>query len=244
MTVYIPTYGRVGHKMRVVEQLGRRATLVVRSTEQHAFGGLQKATGCGILVLPQGIEDIGATRHWIVKRAAAHLDYVWMMDDDLLTKDILIGMNAVMQEMKRTKSSLGCFGPAFMANARFEKDGAFSYNKFGNAAWCVRRKHYIEDDVDMSVFRTSEDMYCWLKMMTSGRRTVISNKYLARKREGQGGGCDEYRTTQMILDDMVLLQRMFKPYYQLKESRFKSQGRPLGVVARVSWVKLAKNCIG
>lgn len=243
MRVFVPTYGRVGTKMPAVAQLGRRATLVVRSSEQNSHGALQATTGCSILVLPEGIEDIGATRHWIVTRAARELDYVWMVDDDVLTKNIVVGINAVMQEMSRKRASLGCLGPAFMANARFEKDGDFSYNKFGNAAWCVRRKHYIEDDVDMSTFRTSEDMYCWLKMMTSGRRTVISNKYLARKREGQGGGCDEYRTTQIILDDMILLQRMFKPYYQLKEGPFKSQGRQLGVAARVSWVKLAKDCI-
>lgn len=234
--IYVPTYGRTEKELPVLNTLGTRAILVVRPEEADHYKRRAK-----VWVLPRKIKHVGQTRHFIVTNSPH--PFVWMVDDDVTTKNILEGIDDTQDEMVRVKADLGCVGSAFMANVRQEKDGDFTYNRFGNAAWCVRKKVYLKNKVDMSLFKTSEDMYCWLKLMMRGSKSVMYNRVLVRKREGQKGGCATYRTAEQVRADMEKLEQMFSPYYKLMPSRFKSQSYHLGVAARVSWAKLAADKI-
>lgn len=232
--IYVPTWGRCGDTSTLSLLNEEQCCVVCRPSEQ----GYYRETGYPTLVLPEGMEGLGAARQYIVETADA--DYIWMVDDDLKLDNLYKSIEYITFNASLEKAGIFGLGQYFMSHERIKKDGIFTRRGASRQVWGLDRKRYLSSKLDMSKWILMQDLYCWMGMQIAGHRVLISNECLLKEGKGANyGGSVHYRNPERVRGMLMKLKETFPNYIEVFESyRGTVQGLPIGVNFRVKWAKI------
>ena len=262
MLVYIPTYKRLDRQPTATALVaaGVSVALVVRPEEApqaaEVAANISKS-GPGVVtvaVLPQGIENIGQTRQWIMEHATEEV--VIMMDDDLAfacrgkrddnplylspcdNEDVYDMVSWMNWNVDRHYRLAGI--SAREGNNR--KTEEFEYCARMMRAWAIHRQAFFDIGARFDNLPCIEDFDVILHFLVNGYENIINNTYTTNQAgSNASGGCSTYRTLEVQADAARALQAKYPGIVKAVEKTTKGAwGGGTRTDVNIQWKKAFK----
>lgn len=241
MKVYIPTYKRLDRQLtaEALAKAGVPVCLVVRPEEAPGAAGVaaklsqQYKTAVQVAQLPEGIENIGQTRQWVMENTDEEI--VIMMDDDLvfarrglrednplyLSPCEDVDINTMVEWLYRTVPDYALAGiSAREGNNR--KEGSYESCARMMRAWAIHRPTFEQIDARFDLLPCIEDFDVILKFLTNGYANIINNEFTTNQAGSNvDGGCSTYRTLEVQADAARALAAKYPLFVQTVEKTTK-----------------------
>jgi hypothetical protein len=236
--VYVPSRDRAGDSPTILELLrdGITPNVVVRTAEAEAY----KAAYPQATIIPTPWQGIGLTRRWILTQARkAHVERIWMLDDDLDDPRARAHFGAPYTFVPWTEwlaavedlTAHPLYAAAGGMNRQYGwmEDSAIQNKRVGYAV-CLRTDGpwdywpFLHEDTDMS-----------LQILKAGSRTIKLPQYVYHTETmgKRGGGCaKDYARGAAIKAGRVLVSKWDHYSPGLVRLRENKEGN---MVTRVRW---------
>jgi hypothetical protein len=193
--------------LQVLNDAKLRPTLVVQEREQEAYAhGLTHEMQYDMLVLPDKIRTIAATRDWLI-HSWAHHDKLLMLDDDLhiacrRDDNRSLFRNPMPVDIHQMLASINdALNPCPMVGIGPREGGNRNTDHVVHNTRIMRvlgfRRSYLrEHKIFFSGVELMEDFHVNLQILRSGADTCILNDWVSDQAGGSAapGGCSSYRT--------------------------------------------------
>ena len=249
MRVFVPTRARI-HKQITrreffLDKIPYRVTYVVPESEAAAF--TRQWSGSEILVVPDEFR-LSQIRQWLVETRRIDDPHHVCMDDDL----VFLRRKAPLDVHQRKGNQTD----AIEAFARMDwwlregyAHGSLSQrggnNHCPDAFKLIGRStdcHFYNADIlygegiriDAVILR--QDFHTTLSLLELGYPNVIDHEFMSGQKDGTPGGCQVYRTHQMLEEQAYLLASLHPGLVQVVEKERKG-GFGKSVDVRIAWKK-------
>lgn len=209
MDIVIPTLGRalnsLQHTYHQLLDADICATLIVQPQEARLYEHIGD-----MMVLPQHIKGIAATRDWIVHDMKSENDHVLMLDDDLHfavrrdderdkfrqpeRKDIRAMIDALAEQLE--------LYPHVAIGSREGGNRVTSEHVWNTRMMRVlgyRRSYLIRNKIWFSPMEVMEDFHVTLQILRQGEDCCVLNNWVSNQAGGSDakGGCSTFRTLEL-----------------------------------------------
>lgn len=244
MKVIVPSLGRAGtaHSMSWLKDSGRDVVLAVHKDEDKAYR--EAYPWAETMVLPDKVRrHAGKLRKHIIM---SQMDPFFFVDDDAHVRFVHVKNAKEMfkiLERHMSKVPMAAIGKQIFSNSVIPKCTPMNGDKLA-----IRNKFAsIVYGIDPAVFRNCplerlvvyEDCALIIHAIINGG-TIVSYSATHTNKTPPQGGCNSWRTPEIILQSLDELVRMYPEYCKKIETKSTAHGHALGVGVRVSWSRIGK----
>lgn len=242
MKVVVPSLGRAGtsSSMEWLRDCGRDVMVAVHEDESAAY---RKAyPWAEVMVLPETCRrHVGMVRQEIMRREKRPMFFV---DDDVYVRLVKFKSYAQMFDQlekhltKVPMAGIGkqIFSQSLVAAAKpYNGDKMVVHNKFVSLVYGVVPSEFRECPLDQ--FRVYEDCVMIIHAIRRGG-TIVSFSATHTNRTPPQGGCNSWRTPEVVLDSLERLVDLYPDVCRKVDTRHTAHGHALGVGVRVAWSRI------
>lgn len=251
MRVYVPTRARI-HKQITkreffLDTIPYRVTYLVPASELKQFrNAWPKIEDVADVPDDWGLSDI---RQWLIDDPINRVDpYHVCMDDDLVFLRRKAPLD-VHQRKGNQQDAVECFQRMEYWLRQGYAHGSISqrggnnhcpdaYKTIGRSTDC----HFYNADIlhgegiQINAVRLRQDFHTTLSLLELGYPNVIDHEFMSGQKDGMPGGCQVYRTKEMLEEQAHLLASLHPGFVTVVEKERKG-GFGVSTDVRMSWQK-------
>lgn len=246
MKIVIPSLGRAGTAptMNWIHQAKRPVILAVHRDEAMAYG--KAYSGIELMLLPDSVRrNAGKLRQYIMGRMEKPFFFV---DDDASVRLVHFKtyeamFNQLEKHMIKGKVPMAAIGKQIFSNAVIPKcepmygDRLAIRNKFASIVYGIDPRAF--KTLDLRKLVVYEDCALIIHAIQNGG-TIVSYSATHTNKTPPHGGCNSWRTKEIILSSLDELVRMYPQWCKKIETKHTAHGQDLGVGVRISWSRIGK----
>lgn len=243
MKVIVPSLGRAGTStsMRWLEGCGLPVHLAVHSDERDAYK--RAYPWAKVEILPESTRrHAGKLRRHIIQNEK---DPFFFVDDDILPRLVHVKTHAEMfrkLEKHLEKAPMSAIGKQIFSNGVIPRckpmngDKLAIRNQFASTVYGLVPQAFAKCPLEN--LQVYEDCALVIHAIQNGG-TIVSYSATHTNKSPAEGGCNSWRTADVVLQSLDELVRLYPGICRKIETRHTAHGHALGVGVRVAWSRIA-----
>jgi hypothetical protein len=244
MKVYVPSVGRAGTSQSLawLQSSGRQVVIATHDDEHEAYE--RAYPWAEILTLSDNCRrHMGLVRQEIM---SIEKEPMFFVDDDVHVrlvrfKDYGEMFDMLEQHLRRVPmAGIGkqIFSQGLVAIAKPEgSDKLVVRNKFVSLVYAIDPREF--EDCPLENLQVYEDCALIIHAIQRGG-TIVTFSATHTNKTPPIGGCNSWRTSEVVLRSLEELCRLYPEYCRKTETRHTAHGHELGVGVRVAWSKVRR----
>lgn len=249
MRIFIPTRARIDKQITrrefFLDSIPYRVTYIVPESEYDRF--TRNHTTLEVITVPDSFK-LSDIRQWLIDEHRTPDPFHCCWDDDLVFLRRKAPLD-VHQRKGNKQDAVECFkrieawlNQGYAHGALSQRAGNNNEPNYFKVIGRATDTHFYNADIlhgegiQINAVTLRQDFHTTLSLLEIGYPNIIDHEFMSGQTDGKPGGCQVYRTPEMLAEQAELLRSLHPDFVKIVEKERKG-GFGISTDVRIQWVK-------